>query len=174
MRPSVRERVIARLEGTGVAYRILRHAPAVGSLRVAAQRGMPASLGAKALLAKAAGKFVLLVLPGDRHLSSPKLRRALGTHDIRLARSDELLRVTGCRPGEVPPLGDLFELPVVMDERVAANREVAFTAGATDESFVLRADDLVRLVRPRLADLTRDESDRPEDDTQGARNDGGE
>ena len=161
MSASLRERVIARLEAAGAAYRVLRHAPAVGSLRIAETRGMPASAGAKALLVRAAGAFVLLVLPGDRRLSSPKLRRALGTHDIRLARNDELLRATGCRPGEVPPFGELFGLPVVMDLRVAANREVAFTAGATDESFVMAAEDLVRIVQPRLDDLTCDEDEAP-------------
>jgi Ala-tRNA(Pro) deacylase len=97
------------------------------------------------------------VIPGDRRLSSPKLHRVLGTHDVRFARPQELLEVTGCRPGEVPPLGGLFEVPVVMDPRVAANREVAFTAGSTDESFVVQAEDLVRLARPRLADLTGDD-----------------
>jgi prolyl-tRNA editing enzyme YbaK/EbsC (Cys-tRNA(Pro) deacylase) len=154
----IRDRVVARLAAAGVDYRTIRHAPAVGSLRIAEQRGMSPAAGAKTLLVRAAGAYCLLVIPGDRRLSSPKLRRALGTHDIRFARPQELLDVTGCRPGEVPPLGELFELPVVMDPRVAANREVAFTAGSTDESFVVEAEALVRLTGPRLADMTRDDS----------------
>lgn len=154
---SIRERVITALVAAGVGYRTLRHAPAVGSLRIAEQRGMPAAAGAKTLLVRAAGAYSLLVIPGNRRLSSPKLRRVMGTHDIRFARPQELLEVTGCRPGEVPPLGGLFELPVVMDPRVAANQEVAFTAGSTDESFVVKAEDLISLVQPRLADMTRDE-----------------
>lgn len=154
---SIRQRVIAALTVAGIDYRTIRHAPVVGSLRIAEQRGMPPAAGAKTLLVRAAGAYCLLVIPGDRKLSSPKLRRALGTHDIRFARPQELLEVTGCRPGEVPPLGGLFELVVVMDPRVAANQEVAFTAGSTDESFVVKAEDLVRLVHPRLADLTHDE-----------------
>jgi Ala-tRNA(Pro) deacylase len=151
---SIRDRVIALLEASGVDYRTIQHAPVVGSLRIAVQRGMPPAAGAKTLLVRAEGAYCLLVIPGDRKLASPKLRRALGTHDIRFARPEELLEVTGCRPGEVPPLGELFVLPVVMDPRVAANREVAFTAGSTDESFVVKAEDLVRLATPRLADMT--------------------
>jgi prolyl-tRNA editing enzyme YbaK/EbsC (Cys-tRNA(Pro) deacylase) len=132
---TLRARLIAQLRAADVDYRTIRHAPAVGSLRVAARRGMPASAGAKSLVMRAAGEFLLIVIPGDRRLSSPKLRRALGTHDIRMG---------------------LFGLPVVMDRRLTANETVAFTAGRTDESFVLRAADLVRLVQPRLVEITRD------------------
>ncbi len=155
MTARIRDRVIARLEAADIAYRIIRHAPVVGSLRIAEQRGMPPEAGAKTLLVRAAGEYRLLVIPGDRKLSSPKLRRALGTHDIRFARPRELQDVTGCRPGEVPPLGQLFDLPVVMDPRVAENREVAFTAGSTEESFVVEAEALIRLIAPRQADLVR-------------------
>ncbi len=155
MTASIRERVVAELAAAGIDYRTIRHAPAVGSLRIAEQRGMPAAAGAKTLLVRAAGAYCLLVIPGDRKLSSPKLHRALGTHNVRFARAQELLEMTGCRPGEVPPLGGLFGLPVLMDPRVGANREVAFTAGSTDESFVVKADDLVRLTRPRLVELTK-------------------
>ena len=156
-RPTVRERVIARLVASGVAYRTIRHEPAVGSLKIAEKRGMPAAAGAKSLVVRAAGAFLLIVIPGDRKLSSPKLRRALGTHDIRMARLPELLRLTGCRPGEVPPLGELFGLPVVMDERLARSEELAFTAGGTDESFVVQGKALIGIIQPRWADLTRGE-----------------
>ncbi len=168
MTTSIRQRVIAELTAGGVDYRTIRHAPAVGSLRIAEQRGMPPAAGAKTLLVRAAGAYSLLVIPGDRRLSSPKLRRVLGTHDIRFARPQELFEVTACCPGEAPPLGKLFDLPVVMDPRVAANQEVAFTAGSTDESFVVKAVDLLRLVQPRLADLTHDEGQ-----GEGARGPGG-
>jgi Ala-tRNA(Pro) deacylase len=158
----IRDRVIARLEAAGVAYRTIQHEPAIGSLRIAEKRGMPAAAGAKSLVVRAAGAFLLIVIPGSLRLSSPKLRRALRTHDIRLATREELHRLTGCSPGEVPPLGDLFGLRVVMDRHLAANQEVAFTAGSTAESFVLRAEDLIRVVAPRMADLCGDATDEDE------------
>ncbi len=161
---TIRERVIEKLEAAGVPYRLILHEPAVGSLRIAEKRGMPASAGAKALVVRAAGRFLLLVIPGNRRLSSVKLRRALGTHDIRFARAAELFNLTGCRPGEVPPLGELFGLAVIMDDRLTRETELAFTAGSTSESFAVRSQDLVTLARPQIADLC-DEADA--DDAEG-------
>jgi Ala-tRNA(Pro) deacylase len=45
----------------------------------------------------------------------------------------------------VPPFGNLFGLPVLLDEALCANEEVVFNAGSHTVSITMRCADLVRL-----------------------------
>jgi Ala-tRNA(Pro) deacylase len=73
------------------------------------------------------------------------LRAVVGTRTLRFATPDELHALTGCVPGAVPPFGNLFGLPVLVDEALCANERVVFNAGSPAVSITMRCDDLVRV-----------------------------
>jgi len=73
------------------------------------------------------------------------LRTLLGTRRLRFATPEELSALTGCAPGAVPPFGNLFGLPVLVDEELCRNERVAFNAGSNAVSVTMRRGDLVRL-----------------------------
>ena len=53
--------------------------------------------------------------------------------------------LTGGGPGAVPPFGNLFGLPVLVDEALTRSPEIAFNAGSNAVSMTMRSDDFVRL-----------------------------
>jgi Ala-tRNA(Pro) deacylase len=156
MRTPVTERLEAWLREEGAHYRLLEHAPAFTSAEAARVRGTPPEAGAKGLVLLAADKPVQVVLPGSRRVDNARVRALLGTRTLRFATPEELLALTGCVPGAVPPFGNLFGLPVLVDEALAAREEIAFNAGSNDVSMVMATADFLRLSGARVERLASD------------------
>ena len=154
-RTAVTDRLEGWLREAGAAFRLFEHAPVTTSADAARVRGTPPEAGAKALVVLTEDRPVHAVLPGDRRLDNARLRALLGTRTLRFASPEELLALTGCAPGAVPPFGNLFGLPVLVDEVLAARDDIAFNAGSTAVSIVMRAADFVRLSGGRVCAFSR-------------------
>ena len=144
-RTPVTDRLERWLREAGVAFEILEHAPVRTSEEAARVRGTPLEAGAKALVVRADDRFVHCVLPAHLKADNARLRALLGTRRLRFATPEELQSLTGCAPGAVPPFGNLFGLPVVVDETLCRNERVAFNAGDNAVSITMRCVDLIRL-----------------------------
>ena len=96
-----------------------------------------------------------VVLPGHRKVDNAQLRAILGTRTLRFATPEELLALTGCTPGAVPPFGNLFGLPVLVDVELAGRDEIAFNAGSNSVSIVMRCADFLQLAEARVHRLSR-------------------
>jgi Ala-tRNA(Pro) deacylase len=155
-RTAVTDRVESFLREVGVAFRLFPHAPVFTSAEAARVRGTTPEEGAKALLVKADDRFYLVVISGVLRVDNKALRRLLGTHGVRFATEEELLQITGCRPGAVPPLGNLFDLPVLMDTSLRQCEHVSFNAGSNGWSVTMRREDLERLTQPRIGAFAAD------------------
>jgi Ala-tRNA(Pro) deacylase len=141
---TVFERIEAKLQQAGVPYTVTRHAPVFTSEEAAAVRGTPLASGAKALVVKAGEAFVLLVLPADRKLESKTARTSLGVKSLRFATAEEVERLTGLKPGSIPPFGSLFGLPTYCDPALGANESINFNAGDHAISVHLAYADYLR------------------------------
>jgi Ala-tRNA(Pro) deacylase len=144
-RTPVTERLEGWLREAGVAFEIVEHAPVHTSEEAARARGTRLEEGAKALVVRAEDRYLHLVLPAHLKADNALLRALLGTRKLRFATPEELSALTGCAPGAVPPFGNLFGLPVLVDEELCRNERVAFNAGSNSVSVTMRREDLVRL-----------------------------
>jgi Ala-tRNA(Pro) deacylase len=154
MSASVFERIEERLRQAGVSFTVHRHAPVFTSEEAAAVRGASLSSGAKALVVKAGGTFVLLVMPADRKLDNRAARAALGAKAIRFATREEVERLTGLLPGSIPPFGSLFDLPTHCDPSLAAEASINFNAGDHSVSIQMKSADYFAVEKPVLQSLT--------------------
>jgi Ala-tRNA(Pro) deacylase len=145
-RTPVTERLEQWLRDAGVAFEIFEHAPVRTSEEAACVRGTALEQGAKALVIRADDdRFVQCVLPAHLRADNAALRALVGTRKLRFATREELLDLTGCEPGAVPPFGNLFGLPVLLDEALCANDRVTFNAGSNTVSITMACTDLVRM-----------------------------
>ena len=156
MATAVTERLEQWLTAEGARFRLLEHAPVVTSAEAAHVRGTPIESGAKALVLLAADAPVHVVLPGNRRVDNARVRAILGTRTLRFATPEELLALTGCVPGAVPPFGNLFGLPVLVDAALAAREEIAFNAGSNSASIVMACAEFLRLSGARVHPLSKD------------------
>jgi Ala-tRNA(Pro) deacylase len=151
---TVFERVEEKLRQAGVPFTVTRHAPVFTSEEAAAIRGTPLASGAKALVVKAGDAFALLVLPADRKLESKTARASLGVKALRFATSEEVDKLTGLKPGSIPPFGSLFELPTYCDPALSTNPAINFNAGDHSISIHMTYADYLRAEEPSLKVLT--------------------
>ena len=153
-RTPVTERLERWLREAGVAFEIVEHPP-VHTSEEAARAGHRLEEWTKALVVRAEDRYLHLVLPAHLKADNALLRAILGTRKLRFATPEELAALTGCAPGAVPPFGNLFGLPVLVDEGLCRNERVVFNAGSNSVSVTMRCEDLVRLSRATVCRFAR-------------------
>jgi Cys-tRNA(Pro)/Cys-tRNA(Cys) deacylase len=97
------------------------------------------------------GGPVAVLVPGDLQAKPRLVRAVVGCRKASLAKADDVLAITGYRPGAVPPCGLALDLPVVADERLLASEVVYCGGGTTTTMLKIRSDDLCRVVGARVA-----------------------
>jgi Ala-tRNA(Pro) deacylase len=111
-------------------------------------------LVAKSLLIKAGPFKWLAVIPADFRLDEGLLRNALEKHSIHLVPEEELeLLFPNCEVGAMPPLGNLYGVPVIVDKALAEQDEIVFHACTHTESVRMRFADFERLANPMIAEI---------------------
>jgi Ala-tRNA(Pro) deacylase len=149
-----RERLEAYLQENSVPYQIQHHPVAYTAQRVADSEHLPGRLLGKVVVVSADGKLAMLVLPAPARVDWGRVAVALGTDEVRLAHESEFARTfPDCEVGAMPPFGNLYDLPVYVDEEIARLETAYFQAGSHLETFSLRYSDFDRLVKPRVAAL---------------------
>jgi Ala-tRNA(Pro) deacylase len=96
----------------------------------------------------------MLCLPAPCRINLLRVMNALGTDNVRLAREEEFAPTfPDCEPGAMPPLGNLYGVPVWVDRSLAEGERIVFQAGTHTETISMDYIDYARLARPVMADL---------------------
>jgi Ala-tRNA(Pro) deacylase len=150
-----REKLEAYLRENAVPYEIQHHPVAYTAQRVADSEHLSGKLLGKVVLVVADEKLAMLVLAAPDRLDWAKVAEAVGADEIRLAHESEFAKTfPDCEVGAMPPFGNLYGLPVYVDQELAARETVYFQAGAHDETFSVRYSDFARLANPYVVSLT--------------------
>ena len=143
------------LKQNGIRYAHSIHPPAYTARDVAAAECMPANELAKVVVYSGDNGYGMLVLPAGYNVNFAEVLRLLGLREIRLAKEAELIELfPDCEPGAMPPFGNLFNMPVLMDETLAAGRFLAFAAGTHQDVLRMNAADYHALVNPLVANFS--------------------
>jgi Ala-tRNA(Pro) deacylase len=144
------------LEHEKIPYSVHSHPQAYTALEIAALEHVKGRMLAKVVIVKGgAGDLVMVVLPADRRVDFRKAGAVLGTEELRLAQEADFQDTfPACDLGSMPPFGNLFELPVLVDDLLAENDEIVFSAGTHTLTAKLRFADFRRLVQPRMASFS--------------------
>ena len=149
---SVADTLLAVLAASGRPFSVIDHPEAVSAVEAAAARGTPLEIGGKSVLMSVERWGPVVVVVGsDRRIEGKLLRRALGVQRYRFASAEELLALTGLRPGAVPAFArPAFEAELVVGEDVAARPEIAFAAGSALRSIRMATGDWLGVAKPRV------------------------
>lgn len=150
-----RERLEKFLREKGVKFDVTAHPEVYTAQEVAAVEHVPGDLMAKVVIAMVDGKLIELVLPAPHRVDMPKLKAALGAKEARLAREEEFSSTfPDCEVGAMPPFGNLYNVPVVVDTALAADPKIIFRAGTHRETMTVAFADFSRLVTPRVVEFS--------------------
>ncbi|RLV49633.1 hypothetical protein D9V37_06855 [Nocardioides mangrovicus] len=147
------ERAVAALEASGIAYEITRHGPVGSHAEAARARGVTPDRIVKTLVVRRAeDDYVLVLVPGDRQISWPKLRTLLGVSRLSMPDAAVAQEATGYERGTITPFSATHAWPVVADERVTGT--ISIGAGAHGVGATLEAADAIVALAAGVADVT--------------------
>jgi Ala-tRNA(Pro) deacylase len=151
-----KERLEAYLREHQVPYQVQHHATAYTAQEVAQSEHVPGRMLAKVVMAYADGKPVMLTLPADYRVHLATAATALGAHEVRLAHEEEFASLfADCEIGAMPPFGNLYRLPVYVDQALAADDTIVVQAGTHTDTMSLKYADFARLSHPTVAQFAQ-------------------
>jgi prolyl-tRNA editing enzyme YbaK/EbsC (Cys-tRNA(Pro) deacylase) len=144
------QKLITLLEENKIVFNHLEHQEVKTSEEAAKVRGTRLEQGAKALLMFGDDKPLLAVMSAAKKLDNNRFKKFANIKNLRMATSSEVETISGTIIGAVPPFGNLFGLPVYVDEGLLTNQEIAFNAGTRTQSVIMKSADFVKLVNPKV------------------------
>jgi len=140
------------LDRNKVPYKVVEHRQAFTAQEVAEVEHVPGMELAKVVILRSGADFVMAVLPAPYRVDLDRATSALGKKDLRLATEAEFKGLfPQCEPGAMPPFGNLFDLPVYVDQTLTRDEQIVFNAGTHTQTVKMKYADFARLVRPTVA-----------------------
>ena len=145
----------ARLE----TYLVEKHVPYTRSTHrlvysaqgVAAAQHVGGWTVAKTVILKTKNQFLMVVLPAPMKVDLHLLREQLPFSQLELADEWEFGRLfPDCQLGAMAPFGNLYGLPVYVEESLARQDEIVFNAGTHVDTIRMKYKDFDRLVGPTV------------------------
>lgn len=145
---------LSYLRSQRVRFAHTTHSAAFTAEEVALAEHMPPNRMAKTVLVRDNDGYVMAVIPADCYVDLERLRMIIGVPDLYLAEERDLAHLfPQAELGAMPPLGNLFHLPVYLDRRVANREFIAFNAGTHRDVIHMRVPDFCELVRPVIGNF---------------------
>lgn len=120
------------LAGHKVEYELHEHPLTFTARETAQVEGVDPRRFAKTVAVQTdTGQRALLVVDATDRVDLDKARHVLGARRVRLLTEAELVEFApDCEVGTMPPVGDLFGVPVYADYAVREDPEISFHAGS--------------------------------------------
>ncbi len=146
-----KERLEAYLRDNGVGFQMQHHPQAFTAQEVAASEHISGYRLAKVVMVLAGSDLVMTVLPAPARVDLDELGSVVGKGELRLAEEDEFApRFPDCEAGAMPPFGNLYDVPVYVDDSLADQDSIFFEAGTHTDTMSMRFEDFKNLVQPQI------------------------
>ena len=134
------------LEKLNIPHRIFRHETPVDSFeKAASDRGQRTSQIVRTILFRVTeDEFAMALVAGPGQISWKLLRKILGKSRITMATEEEVLAVTGYRPGTVGPFGLLKPVRMLIEANLLKEEEVSIGSGMRDTAVIIKSADLLK------------------------------
>ena len=149
------------LAESGIGYTVTANGQVNSLEEAAVARGLAPSQILKTLVVrKGDDDFLLVLVPGDRQISWPKLRELLGVSRLSMPDKDVARAATGYERGTITPFGSLGSSagtpwPVIADALIVSRPgPVSIGAGAHGVAASVDPADLVATLDAQVADVT--------------------
>jgi Ala-tRNA(Pro) deacylase len=139
-----------------VSYGHTVHSPTYTARQLARAEHVPPKEVAKAVVFFSEEGYGMAVLPADCSADLRELRELLGLSCLRLATEEELSALfPDSEQGAEPPFGNLYSLPVYVDDKLCDEDVIAFNAGTHRDAAYMLFRDFIRVVQPEIVPFSR-------------------
>jgi Ala-tRNA(Pro) deacylase len=149
-----KERLEQYLRDNDVPFETMTHTQAYTMPEVAAALHVPGKQVAKVVVVKADGKTVMLVIPASHRLSFAQVRAVLEAKKVSLAKEEEFADLfPDCAVGAMPPFGNLYDVPVYVDQALTEEANIVFRVGTHRHTMKVAYADFARLAQPAVGEF---------------------
>ncbi|WP_426757145.1 aminoacyl-tRNA deacylase [Myxococcus sp. Y35] len=149
------------LRRNGVRFERYWHPRAVSAQEVAEALHVSGWRVAKSVIVMADRQPWIVVVPAASSVDLDQVRAMLGARHVRLATEEEFSgHFPDCEVGAEPPFGELYGLPVAVDESLSLAERLLFRAGSHEEALEMRFQDFATLEWPLVASFIEQEQQR--------------
>ena len=142
------------LQERGIGYEKHKHTTTYTAQALAQAEQVSGYMVAKPVIVKSPAGFAMCVLPAPKQLDLKRAAEVLGEKELRLATEAEMSELfPDCEVGAEPPVGALFGLKTVMDQRLKDDEYLVMQAGSHTAALKLRRADWERLCDPLVAPI---------------------
>src|SRR5205807_5589252 len=133
-----------------VPYSMIFHAPADSAQMAASAMHLPGKEVAKAVALQAGNRPILAVLPASHRVNFEKLSAIAGAN-VRLMDEEACSELfPDCERGVISPFGELYGVPVYLDEALAEDPEIILSAGTRYDCVRMGNIDFMYLAEPQV------------------------
>lgn len=141
------------LNNNGIQYRIIEHDPAFSAHGVSVTAHVPEKEIAKTVIIQIDGRFWMAVLRGDNKINLHKIKQSFGAKHVHLAHEEDLSTLfPDCQLGTMPPFGNLYGVPVLVDQSLAGDEDICFNACCYTKVVRMKFDDFKKLSNPLVGE----------------------
>ena len=150
-------RVESYLDELGVSYRKVPHPLTMTAQGLASATHVSGKMVAKPVVVRVDGENVMCVVPAHLHVDLERVADVMDAEETRLLTEDELEEIcSDCELGAEVPIGQLYDLPTLMDARLEEYDQVMFQAGNHLEAIRMRMSDFEAIANPIVERIAYD------------------
>ena len=147
----ISEKLKSFLDASKVRYTVARHPVAYTAQEIAAAQHVPGRQLAKNVLVKTERGPLLAVLPAIHLIDLKKLKALLGVKQLTIGKESDIKQhFPDVEVGAMSPFGNLYGVPVVVDQALGEAEEIVFNGGSHTETIKMRYRDVATLVNPKV------------------------
>ena len=148
---AISNRLKELLQTSKVRYTAMKHPVVYTAQEIAAAQHVPGRQLAKCVLVIADKKPVLAVLPAIHLIALSKLKGVLKAKKLSIGREADIRQYfPDVEVGAMSPFGNLYGVPVIVDEVLAEAGDIVFNAGSHTDTIKMSYADFRRLVKPKV------------------------
>lgn len=154
---NIRNEIIRLIKHHDMTFEHLVHEPTPTSEDSSKVRGTTPQQGVKALIlrGKSSKKNYQVNISSHLKLDMKAVAELIG--EKCEFESPEIIKERfGIIIGGVPPFGPLLNVDTFFDEKILKSETSAFNCGLQTESIIMRTEDLVKLVQPKIGNFAKD------------------
>ncbi len=149
------EKVKKFLDEKNIKYISITHSPVYTALEIAESVHIPGKEMVKSVIVKLEDRVVMVVLPSTSHVDLEIVRVAMDARKAELANEYTFRSLfPDCEIGAMPPFGNLYNIDMIVSDRLEEDAEIAFNAGTHREVIKMKYNDYKEIVKPKLMKLT--------------------
>ncbi len=144
---AIAHKLLAYLNQTNTVYETVAHHKTFSSNETADATHMWSDHLAKGVLLKDQKGYLLAVVPGNEWLDLKRLREELNRELQLLPEFEMQTLFNDCKPGAIPPFGEIYGIETVVDQSLLALSKVYFEAGDHEQLIGVSGEQFQMLVK---------------------------